>query len=98
MVAPRASPEDGLLDFFLAKRMRVSRIARLLPGILRGIPVKGEEVVQVQVTGVRILAYGEDELSFELDGELMPMRTPFLEIRVVPASLQILELPGGAAR
>ena len=31
-------------------------------------------------------------LAFELDGELMEISTPFLEIRVRPESLEILEL------
>jgi diacylglycerol kinase family enzyme len=93
IIAPLATPGDGLLDFFLARRMKALRLAKYLRGILGGTPLEGEEVVQKQVTGVRILPTDGRELLFEMDGEWMAASTPFLEIRAVPRALRILELP-----
>jgi diacylglycerol kinase family enzyme len=93
MVSPRATPGDGLLDFFLARRMRILTLAKHLRGILRGTPLEGEEVVQSQVTGARFLPVDGRPLFFEMDGEWMTTSTPFLEIRVVPRAIRILELP-----
>jgi diacylglycerol kinase (ATP) len=95
IIAPQASAEDGLLDFFLAKRMRVLRLAKYLQGILRGTSLEGEEVVQTQVTSVRLVSTDGRPLFFEMDGEWMATSTPFLKIRVIPRGLRILELPQG---
>lgn len=98
VVSPHAAPGDGLLDFFLARRMRLFRLAKHLQGILRGIPLKGDEVVQSQVTAVRLLPKDGRPLFFEMDGEWMESSTPFLEIRVIPRAIRILELPEARAR
>jgi len=95
IIAPRASPGDGLLDFFIAKRMRALRLAKYLQGILRGTPLEGKEVVQMQVTSVRLVPTDGRLMFFEMDGEWMTTSTPFLEIRVIPQGLRILELPQG---
>ena len=93
MVAPAASPGDGLLDFFFARSMGLGRLARYLPGILRGIPLEGNEVVQTHLTRARFLPADGTPLSFELDGEWNATSTPYLDIRVLPNCLRILELP-----
>jgi len=93
VVSPDARPDDGFLDLFLVEKLGVGKILRYLPGILRGSLRGKSEVRQAQVTRVEIHSTEAPPLSFELDGELMADETPFLEIRVLPRCLPILE-PG----
>lgn len=97
LLSPNAVPDDGLLDLFLVERLGLLRILRYLPGILRGSTADRPGIWQLQGTRVDIEAVDGRGFAFELDGELVEASTPYLEIHVRPASLQVLELPDGDA-
>lgn len=94
-LAPAATPDDGLLDLFVVRTLGLVQVARYLPGILRGRTMNRPEIWQMQGTAVEIRSPDGRGFDFELDGELMEASTPFLEIRVRPDSLRILEMPEG---
>lgn len=98
MIAPGARRGDGLLDFFLAHRMGLGRIAMVLRSVLRGTQFGGPEVVQEQVTEVHLAPSDESGLNFEMDGEWRTETPSSLTIRVLPRILRVLEIPGGSPR
>ncbi len=92
VLSPRAVPDDGRLDLFHVRKIGLLKVLQYLPGILRGAGRKRPEISQLQGTRIHIRRMDDRALAFELDGELMEISTPFLEIRVRPESLEILEL------
>lgn len=97
LVSPDAEPDDGLLDLFLVERLGLVRVLRYLPGVLRGTLRTGPEIHSWRIRELRLRSRKDRPFSFELDGEVMEDETRSLEIRVVPASLPVLELPEGSA-
>ena len=92
VLSPRAVPDDGRLDLFHLRKIGLLKVLQYLPGILGGAERKRPEISQLQGTRVHMRRMDDRALAFELDGELMEISTPFLEIRVRPESLEILEL------
>ncbi len=97
LLSPDALPDDGLLDFFQAEKMSVLEVCRYLPGVVRGTLKENERIRRAKVISARIESPDGSDLSFELDGEVMPFTSPFLEITVNPSPLHILDLPVGLA-
>jgi diacylglycerol kinase (ATP) len=97
LVSPDARPDDGLLDLFLVEALRLGRILRYLPGILRGSLRGKPEVHQAQVSRVQIRTVDGRPLSFELDGELMASETEALDIAVLPRRLSVLVTEAGTS-
>ena len=93
LLSPKAVPDDGFLDLFHVRKLGLLKVVRYLPSILRGAGLERPEISQLQGTRFHIQRMDDRALAFELDGELMETSTPFLEIRVRPESLEILELP-----
>jgi diacylglycerol kinase (ATP) len=90
-LSPDAEPDDGFLDLFVAERLTLFQVMRYIPRVLRGT-LGGEP--QVHMRPIREVSFRSGDgrpLAFELDGELMPMEAPRLEIQVRPACLPVLE-------
>jgi diacylglycerol kinase (ATP) len=97
IVAPDAQADDGLLDLILVEPLSVSEIARILPTVIRGTLKATSRIHLVQVTEGRIEAQAEDGLIFfELDGERMEQGTSWIEVRVIPGALPVLDHRAGA--
>ncbi|MSR23207.1 MAG: diacylglycerol kinase family lipid kinase [Gemmatimonadetes bacterium] len=94
-LSPRARPDDGLLDFFLAENLGILHVVHYLPGILRGTLDNAPGMHRRQITQLEILQMEGKPFAFELDGELMPQETSTLDVQVQPGALRILESPAG---
>ena len=68
LIAPGASPDDGLLDLTLVGRLRRLRVLRLFPSVFEGRHVEFEEVDTLQAREVRIES--AEPLGLAPDGEL----------------------------
>jgi len=93
VLSPNAVPDDGLLDLFYAGPVGLIRVVRYLPGILRGKGIRRPEIALRQGTQIHVERTDRIDLAFELDGELMESSAAALSIRVLPASLPVLEVP-----
>ena len=92
LLAPTATPDDGLLDLFVVERLGLFKIMRYLPRVLRGT-LDGEPEIHVhRLTRARFRSPDGSAFSFELDGELMPTEATALEVGVRPACLPVLEI------
>ncbi len=96
LLSPEARPDDGLLDLFLVEKLGLLKVARYLPGVLRGRLGNRPEVHRKQVAALRIRTSDDRPFFFELDGEVMTEETHFLDVEVRPGQLRILELPAGS--
>jgi diacylglycerol kinase (ATP) len=93
-LSPKAAPDDGLLDLFVAERLTLLQVMRYIPRVLRGTLGREPQIHMVRAAEFRFRSTDGHPLAFELDGELMPTRAPLLEIRVRPGCLPVLELRG----
>jgi diacylglycerol kinase (ATP) len=90
-LSPRALGDDGLLDFFLAEPLGTIEVLRHLPGLVRGTLGSTERIHRATFTGARFTSEDARPLAFELDGELMPDESPWLEMRIVPGALRVVD-------
>jgi diacylglycerol kinase (ATP) len=93
VLAPGASPEDGLLDLFIARPMGVVQLMRHLPGVIRGTESRSAEIQRIQCTSVRLASSQGQPLFFELDGERMTQPSAWLQISLRRATLTVLDRP-----
>ena len=84
-IAPKAKPDDGLLDVFLVRGMSWLKIWMLFPKILRGTHAEHEKADYFQARELRIEA--DDRIRASVDGELIG-HTP-VRFSIVPRALNI---------
>ncbi|MEN8376364.1 MAG: diacylglycerol kinase family protein [Gemmatimonadota bacterium] len=93
-VCPRARPDDGLLDVCVVEEVGLLGIARIMPRIMRGTHTEMERVSLHRAKTVRITAAGDEDLFFQLDGELRePAGARELSVRVLPGALRVFAPP-----
>jgi diacylglycerol kinase (ATP) len=85
LIAPEASPDDGLLDTVLIGDVTKGDLVRTLPKIYRGtyLPHPKAELLRGKVVSVE----ADERLPIELDGE-QPGTTP-VRFEVVPGALRL---------
>ncbi len=88
-VAPRANPEDGLLDVVVVRAGSALDIARLAALVLAGDYITDDAIVFNQVRSVRI--HSTPGMWFNVDGELRT-NAP-ISFEVVPAALNVIVGP-----
>jgi YegS/Rv2252/BmrU family lipid kinase len=89
MMAPDASPADGLLDLCIARQVSRGRIFALIPHFLKGDqatqePIRTARARQVQVTALA------GALPAHADGETLCEAGEQLSIELLPAQLELI--------
>lgn len=95
MLSPGATPDDGLLDLCFVRAVGYLKIARYIPRVIRGSHGELDDVHLKRLRKIRLESPGGSPFHFQLDGELMPDPTPWLEGDVVPGRLTVLVPPEG---
>jgi YegS/Rv2252/BmrU family lipid kinase len=94
LAAPRANPEDGLLDVVIIEDVGVGGLLSLAPGILgKSDYLRNEGVFFARAAGIRV----ETEpggLRFTADGEVIGDEP--VEFAVIPRALKVIVGPGYA--
>jgi diacylglycerol kinase (ATP) len=98
IVAPEARPDDGVLDLLLVEPLSFTEIVRILPSVVRGTLKSTSKVYLTTVTGGRLAAPSGGQFFFELDGERMEDSTPWIEFRILPGVLQVMDRGGMGPR
>ena len=93
-VAPRANPEDGLLDVVVVRAGTALDIARLAALVLAGDYITDDAIVFNQVRSVRIAS--TPGMWFNVDGELRTNKP--ISFEAVPGALRVVVGPDYVAR
>ena len=91
---PGASPDDGLLDLYIASPRRFRHWAKLTLRLLTRRPKKDDQVDQHTGKRVRIMIHGKD--NYQLDGDVVGEST-ILDAEIQPGALAICVPPAQAA-
>ena len=91
---PGASPDDGLLDLYIASPRRFRHWAKLALRLLTRRPKKDDQVDQHTGKRVRIMINGKD--NYQLDGDVVGEST-ILDAEIQPGALAICVPPAQAA-
>jgi diacylglycerol kinase (ATP) len=91
---PGASPDDGLLDLYIASPRRFRHWAKLALRLLTRRPKKDDQVDQHTGKRVRIMIHGKD--NYQLDGDVVGEST-ILDAEIQPGALAICVPPAQAA-
>lgn len=87
IIAPRAVPDDGLLDVCVMRPMSVFSALRHAPKLFNGTIDSAPEVSYQQVRSVEIIKAGD--ILFHVDGEPQRCKSP-LKISITPQSLNVM--------
>ena len=68
LIAPKALPDDGLLDVTLLRKLSRIRLLTLLPTIYRGAHTRFHEVYSFQAREIKVI--GPERLELLADGEV----------------------------
>jgi diacylglycerol kinase (ATP) len=93
MLSPDARAEDGLLDLFFVEPLSLVQLLRYLPRVVRGTLGTPDRIHRATFGCARFVSTDGRSFPFELDGELMPDATPWLEIDILPGALTVLDRP-----
>ncbi len=92
MMAPDASPADGLLDLCIAGQVSRGRILALIPHFLKGDQNKQASITTARARQVRVTAL-EGVLPAHADGETLCVQGKQLAIELLPAQLELICQP-----
>jgi YegS/Rv2252/BmrU family lipid kinase len=96
VIAPRAAPDDGLLDVVIVgDRRAISRVG-LVPRLFDRTLDKAPGVGMLR--GARVSVAGEGPLDFHVDGEPQPGTGPVVRAGVCPGRLRVRVAGPGAGR
>ncbi len=93
MLSPDARADDGLLDLFFVEPLSLPQVLRYLPRVVRGTLGTPDRIHRATFGSARFVAADGRAFPFELDGELMPDSTPWLEMGVLSGALTVLDRP-----
>lgn len=86
VLVPGASPDDGLLDVYIASPHRITHWVKLALRLITRRPKKDDQVDQAQAKVVRVKLYGEE--NYQLDGDVVGVGTR-LTAEVRPGALTV---------
>jgi len=83
-IAPKAAPDDGLIDVLVLKGMKKTRMLRVLTGLLKGRIMSFQETDHCLAKAVTVRSPG---MRVNIDGEIVRMDEA--RVRVCPGSLLV---------
>ena len=89
MMAPEASPADGLLDLCIARQVSRGRIFALIPHFLKGDQATQEPIRTARARQVQVIALA-GALPAHADGETLCVAGEQLSIELLPAQLELI--------
>jgi diacylglycerol kinase (ATP) len=92
MMAPDASPTDGLLNLCIARQVSRVRIFTLIPHFMKGDQVTQEPITTAQAKKVQITAVA-GALPAHADGETICLAGAYLSMELLPARLHLICQP-----
>ena len=90
LLNPGATPDDGALDLCFVEALTYLQVARHVPRVIRGTHRELDVVRLRRFREARIDAPDGVPLDFELDGELVDVRPPWIEVGIEPGRLPVL--------
>lgn len=88
-LAPGATPDDGLFDVCLIRRVGLVRFLRYVPHVVAGLHRHLREVCIFRTRQIRITGLS-GPLPVQLDGELRYPETDTIDVAIYPRHLQVL--------
>lgn len=96
ITAPDGQPDDGLFDVCVTREVSRWRIVTLLTYFLRGTQGTQKEVTMARARRITVTAE-EGVLPTHTDGEIISIDGKRLEIELLPAQIDVITAPAGAA-
>jgi diacylglycerol kinase (ATP) len=90
LLSPDASPEDGLLDLFVVGPLRLWKVARIVPRVIRGTHGDIPEIRLRRFVSAVLERPDGRPFFFEMDGERMSDPVSRMTVDVRPAALPVL--------
>ena len=90
---PDASPDDGIIDVCVARRMSRARLLWILPRAIKGQHVTRAGISMFRGRSVSIAA--NTPFPIHIDGEYLGRRDTPLDLHLIPRCLPVLSLRGG---
>jgi YegS/Rv2252/BmrU family lipid kinase len=92
MMAPEASPVDGLLDLCIARQVSRGRIFALIPHFLKGDQATQASITTLRAQRVQVTAL-HGALPAHADGETLCVQGKQLAIELLPSRLELICQP-----
>ena len=89
MMAPDASPADGLLDLCIARQVSRGRIFTLIPHFMKGDQATQESITTARARQVQVTAVA-GALPAHADGETLCMAGERLDLELLPQQLELI--------
>ena len=87
IIAPDATPDDGLFDLCIAEKVSRLTILRLLPHFLRGTHTDLDPVTMARARTVTVSS--PDGLVAHVDGEVLCTDAPQITCEILPGALEV---------
>ncbi len=87
-ITPEAIIDDGLMDYCCAPAISIGRILFLIPKVIRGKHLGAKAIKHGKSQEFRISSMAR--LPFHVDGEVKSLDAKIIEVKINPASLNIL--------
>ena len=89
IMAPEASPDDGLFDLCMAGEVSRARMFALIPHFMRGTQATQEPITTARAANISITAL-EGSLPAQTDGEILCVDGQHLEVTLLPLEMEVI--------
>ncbi len=89
-LTPGATPDDGVFDVCVIRKVGLLRFLRSLPSVVRGTHGRLDEVTLFRTRHIRLAGCAGEQLTYHLDGELREGIGEPVDVRLLPQQLKVL--------
>ncbi len=90
MMAPNASPDDGLFDLCIAGQVSRPQMLALISQFMAGTQESHEAIQTARTSKVTITASNNDGLPAHVDGETLCIEGSELVVKILPQQLELI--------